>query len=315
MDRYVANRDAFGEALVELGKRNPRVVVFDADVCTSTKTSLFREAFPERFFQMGVAEQNMMCAAAGCATVGGLIPWVSTFAVFAAKRALDQVSISIAYPRINVKINGSYAGIPTGRAGATHQSVQDIANMRAMPNMTVIDPVDGIEVHEAVTACTEHEGPVYLRTTRHQSRIILDAETYRFQWGRAVQLREGRDITLIGTGVMSVLALDSALALESEGIHARVLHIHTIKPMDEEAVLKAAEETSRIITMENHSVIGGLGGAVCEVVTKQAPVPVRRIGFPDVFGESGDNEAVFRKMGLSTDNVVRTARELLSEGK
>jgi len=227
----MANREAFGRTLVELGKRNQNVVVFDADVCTSTRTCLFRDAFPERFFQMGVAEQNMISAAAGMSTVSGLIPWVSTFAVFASKRALDQVSISVAYPRRNVKINGSYGGIPTGKAGATHQAVQDIAIMRAMPNMTVIVPIDGVEVERAVYAATEYLGPVYLRTTRHETPVVLNPETYRFQWGKAVMLREGKDVTLIGTGVKSVLALDAAGVLEKKGIDARVLHIHTIKPI------------------------------------------------------------------------------------
>ena len=307
----MANREAFGRTLVELGKRNQNVVVFDADVCTSTRTCLFRDAFPERFFQMGVAEQNMISAAAGMSTVSGLIPWVSTFAVFASKRALDQVSISVAYPRRNVKINGSYGGIPTGKAGATHQAVQDIAIMRAMPNMTVIVPIDGVEVERAVYAATEYLGPVYLRTTRHETPVVLNPETYRFQWGKAVMLREGKDVTLIGTGVKSVLALDAAGVLEKKGIDARVLHIHTIKPIDREAIIKAAEETCGIVTMENHSVIGGLGGAVSEVLTDERPVILKRIGIPDTFGESGDDDQIFRKIGLSVDNVVKTVKILL----
>jgi len=307
----MANREAFGRTLVELGKRNQNVVVFDADVCTSTRTCLFRDAFPERFFQMGVAEQNMISAAAGMSTVSGLIPWVSTFAVFASKRALDQVSISVAYPRRNVKINGSYGGIPTGKAGATHQAVQDIAIMRAMPNMTVIVPIDGVEVERAVYAATEYLGPVYLRTTRHETPVVLNRETYRFQWGKAVMLREGKDVTLIGTGVKSVLALDAAGVLEKKGIDARVLHIHTIKPIDREAIIKAAEETCGIVTMENHSVIGGLGGAVSEVLTDERPVILKRIGIPDTFGESGDDDQIFRKIGLSVDNVVKTVKILL----
>ena len=307
----MANREAFGRTLVELGKRNQNVVVFDADVCTSTRTCLFRDAFPERFFQMGVAEQNMISAAAGMSTVSGLIPWVSTFAVFASKRALDQVSISVAYPRRNVKINGSYGGIPTGKAGATHQAVQDIAIMRSMPNMTVIVPIDGVEVERAVYAATEYLGPVYLRTTRHETPVVLNRETYRFQWGKAVMLREGKDVTLIGTGVKSVLALDAAGVLEKKGIDARVLHIHTIKPIDREAIIKAAEETCGIVTMENHSVIGGLGGAVSEVLTDERPVILKRIGIPDTFGESGDDDQIFRKIGLSVDNVVKTVKILL----
>jgi transketolase len=311
MTKVMANREAFGRTLVELGRRNPKVVVLDADVCTSTRTCLFRDAFPERFFQMGVAEQNMVSAAAGMSTVGGLIPWVSTFAVFASKRALDQVSISVAYPRNNVKINGSYSGIPTGKAGATHQAVEDIAIMRAMPNMTVIVPVDGVEVEQAMYAATDYRGPVYLRTTRHETPVILNPETYRFEWGKSVLLREGEDVTLIGTGVKSVLALHAARELEKEGVNARVLHVHTVKPLDREAVIRAAEETRGLVTMENHSVIGGLGGAVAEVLADARPAPLKRIGIPDVFGESGDDDLIFAKMGLSVEGVVRTVRQLL----
>ena len=308
----MANREAFGQTLVKLGSRYPNLVVFDSDVCTSTRTCLFKDEFPDRFIQMGVAEQNMMSAAAGMSTVDNLIPWVSTFAVFASKRALDQVSISIAYPQNNVKINGSYGGIPTGKAGATHQSVHDIAIMRSMPNMTVIVPVDAVEVEQAMIAATEYQGPVYLRTTRHDSPVVLDPDTYTFEWGKSVLLRDGRDVTLIGTGVKSVLALDAAQALQEKGIDARVIHMHTIKPIDEAAIVQAAEETSGIVTMENHSVIGGLGGAVAEVLCERQPATLRRLGFPDVFGESGDIDKIFRKLGLSVENVVSTVLELLS---
>lgn len=306
-----ANREAFGETLVELGLKDPRIVVFDADVCTSTRTVLFRDAFPERFIQMGIAEQNMLSAAAGCSTVGGLIPWVSTFAVFASRRAIDQVSLSVAYPRLNVKINGSYAGIPTGKAGATHQAMEDVAIMRAIPNMTVIDPVDAVETRLAVIAATTYAGPVYVRTTRHETPIILDPARYRFSWGKACLLRGGRDVTLIGSGTMTVLAMEAAEALAVEGIDARVLHVHTVKPIDEAAILEAARSTGGIVTVENHSVIGGLGSAVCEVVCASCPTRVRRVGFPDVFGESGDDEAIYRKMGLSVENVVARARDVL----
>ena len=308
----MANREAFGRTLVKLGETYPNMVVLDSDVCTSTRTCLFKEKYPDRFIQMGVAEQNMICAAAGMSTVDNLIPWVSTFAVFTSKRALDQVSISVAYPRNNVKINGSYGGIPTGKAGATHQSVQDIAIMRSMPNMTVIVPVDAVEVEQAMIAAMKYQGPVYLRTTRHESSVVLDRDTYTFEWCKSVVLRDGRDVTLIGTGVKSVLALDAAEVLQEKGIDARVIHMHTIKPIDEDAIVKAAEETMGIVTMENHSVIGGLGGAVAEVLCERHPALLRRLGFPDVFGESGDIDKIFRKMGLSVDNVVSTVQELLS---
>ncbi len=313
MARLVANRTAFGEALVKLGSQNPRLLVFDADVCTSTMTVLFRDAFPNRFIQMGIAEQNMVCAAAGASTVAGFIPWVSTFAVFASKRACDQVSISVAYPRSNVKINGSYGGIPTGNAGATHQSVEDIAIMRAMPNMTVIVPMDAVEVEKAVFAATAYQGPVYLRTTRHETPVVLDPSSYTFQWGKGVVLQDGEAVTLVGTGVMSVLALQAGEVLRKQGIPARVLHMPTIKPLDEELILRAARETAGLITVENHSVIGGLGGAVAELLCEKHPTRLHRIGFPDVFGESGNDEQIFAKMGLSVDNVVRAARTMLKE--
>ena len=311
----IANREAFGQTLLKLGEIYKNMVVLDSDVCTSTRTCLFREKYPDRFIQMGVAEQNMISAAAGMSTVDDLIPWVSTFAVFASKRALDQVSISVAYPRNNVKINGSYGGIPTGKAGATHQSVHDIAIMRSMPHMTVIVPMDAVEVEQAMIAAMEYRGPVYLRTTRHESPVVLDPDTYTFKWGKAVVLREGRDVTLVGTGVKSVLALDSAKALQKKGIDARVLHLHTIKPIDEDAIVRAARETGGIVTMENHSVIGGLGGAVAEVLSEKQPALLRRIGFPDVFGESGDIDKIFHKMGLSVEHVVRTVQELLSHNR
>jgi transketolase len=311
MGALKANREAFGEALVELGRRDPRVVVFDADVCTSTRTVLFRDAFPDRFIQMGVAEQNMVSAAAGCSTISDLIPWVSTFGAFASRRALDQVYVSVAYPGLNVKINGSYAGIPTGRAGATHQAMEDLAIMRALPGMVVVDPLDAVETRCAVFAATEHVGPVYLRTTRHETRVILDPDRYRFTLGKAVLMRPGDDLAIIGSGIMTALALDAAEELSRRGIRARVLHIHTLKPIDEAAILSAARETGALLTVENHSVIGGLGSAVCETVCARAPVPVRRIGFPDVFGESGDDEAIHRKLGLSVENVVSQAMSLL----
>ncbi len=288
------------------------MVVLDADVSTSTKTSEFRKVFPARFFQIGIREQNMIGIAAGMATVG-LIPFASTFAVFATKRACDQVSISVAYPRLNVKINGSYGGIPTGKAGATHQSVQDIAIMRSMPNMTVIVPADGVETEKAVFASAEMEGPVYIRTVRCPVPVIFK-EDYHFRIGKAVVLREGDDITLISTGMMTPKAISAAEILSREGINARVIHMPTIKPIDKEAILESAEKTRAIITIENHSIIGGLGGAVAEVLTESCPTILKRIGIRDHFGESGDNEAIFSKYGMNTENIVETAKKLL-EGR
>ena len=301
-------RMAFGEALVELGERNPDVVVFDSDVCTSTQTSRFRQAYPDRFFQMGIAEQNMVGAAAGMSTLG-FVPWVSTFAVFLAKRAVDQVRVSVAYPKLNVKLNGSYGGIPTGKAGATHQSVEDIAVMRCMPNMVVIAPADGRETMQAVHAANEIDGPVYLRTVRCGVPVIFD-DKHTFEIGRSYTLHEGSALTIIATGMMTPKALEAARELDKEGVGVRMIHMPTIKPIDVEAIVKASDETHRIITVENHSQMGGLGGAVAEVLTEHAPCRLTRLGFPDVFGESGDNEAVFSKLGINTECIVAKAREL-----
>ncbi len=305
LGEMIEPRAAFGDTLLELGAANPAVIVFDADVATSTYTARFREAFPRRFIQAGIAEQNMVGMAAGASTLG-LIPWVSTFAVFLAKRAADQVRVSVAYAQCNVKLNGAYGGIPTGKAGATHQSVEDIAVMRCMPNMTVICPGDAVETRLAVLAATAHRGPVYLRTVRCHVPVIFDG-SHKFEIGRSYRLREGGDLTIISTGMMTPKALQAALDLEKEGIRARVIHMPTIKPLDVEAVVCASKETGRIITVENHSRLGGLGGAVAEVLTEHAPCYLRRIGFPDVFGESGDDEAVFKKLGVGTRAVVDAA--------
>lgn len=305
----IAPRVAFGEALVELGGRNSEVVVFDADVGASTQTAMFRDAYPDRFYQMGIAEQNMVGAAAGMSTLG-YIPWVSTFAVFLAKRASDQIRVSVAYPKLNVKLNGAYGGIPTGKAGATHQSVEDIAVMRCMPHMTVICPGDPLEAQQAVFAATEFQGPIYLRTVRCPVPVIFD-EKHKFEIGRSYVLHEGTDLTIISTGMMTPKALTAAIELEKEGINARMIHMPTIKPMEEEAIIKASRETGRIITMENHSRLGGLGGAVAEVLTEHAPCRLWRLGFPDVFGESGDNEAIFSKYGVNTECVIARAKEIV----
>ena len=305
----IAPRMAFGDALVELGQRNSEVVVFDSDVSTSTQTAKFAQAHPDRFFQMGIAEQNMVCAAAGVSTLG-FIPWVSTFAVFLAKRAVDQVRVSIAYPKLNVKLNGSYGGIPTGKAGATHQSVEDIAVMRCMPNMTVICPADPYETQQAVFAATEFLGPVYLRTVRCPVPVIFDS-SHDFQIGKSYQLCAGTDLTIISTGMMTPKALQAAKELDKEGIKARLIHMPTVKPLDTEAIVKASTETGRIITVENHSRLGGLGGAVAEVLTEHAPCKLHRLGFPDTFGESGDNEAIFSKFGINTECIIAEARQAI----
>ena len=307
--KMIAPREAYGEALVELGGKNPDVVVLDGDVANSSRTSLFRDTFPDRFYQVGIAEQNMFCIAAGMTTMG-FVPFACTFAVFASKRACDQVSISIAYPKLNVKISGAYGGIPTGRAGATHQAVQDVAIMRAMPNMTVISPADAYETKQAVFASAEFEGPVYLRTLRCECPVLFD-EGHDFQIGKGYILRQGKDVTIIANGIMTSKALTAADLLSKEGIEARVLHLPTIKPLDEEMIIAAATETGSVVTVEDHSVLGGMGGAVAELLSEKHPTPVLRIGIPDRFGESGDDEAIYSSYGMNVENIVERTKAFL----
>ena len=309
LGEMIAPRAAFGDALVELGKTNPEVVVFDSDVGESTQTSRFGKAYPERFYQMGIAEANMVCAAAGMSTLG-YTPWVSTFAVFLAKRSLDQIRVSIAYPKLNVKLNGAYGGIPTGKAGATHQAIEDIAVMRAMPHMTVLVASDAVETRQMVLDSVKHHGPLYLRTVRCPIPVIFGSD-YKFEIGRSYTLAKGDDITIISTGMMTPKALDAVKELDKQGIKARLIHMPTIKPIDAEAIVKASKETGRIITVENHSMIGGLGGAVAEILTEHAPCYLTRLGFPDIFGESGDNEAIFSKFGVNTENIIATVKKML----
>ncbi len=308
----IAPRAAFGDALVELGKTNEEVVVFDGDVGESTQTIRFGKAYPDRFYQMGIAEANMVGAAAGMSTLG-YIPWVSTFAVFLAKRAVDQIRISVAYADRNVKLNGAYGGIPTGNAGATHQSVQDISVMRAMPNMTVWVASDAVETRQMVLASGKHQGPLYMRTVRCPVPVVFGSD-YTFEPGRSYTLTEGGDVAIISTGMMTPKALDAARELDREGIKARVIHMPTIKPIDEEVIVKASRDIGKIITVENHSRIGGLGGAVSEVLTDQAPCYLTRLGFPDIFGESGDDEKIFSKMGVNTENIVAKAKAMKKGG-
>lgn len=312
LGEMIAPRNAFGDALVELGGISEKTVVFDSDVGRSTQSWRFGEKYPDRFFQMGIAEANMVCAAAGMTTTG-YKPWVSTFAVFLAKRAIDQIRVSIAYPKLNVKLNGAYGGIPTGKAGATHQSVEDIAVMRAMPNMVVIATADAVETRQVVLELDKYDGPVYLRTVRCPVPVILGSD-YKFQIGQSYTLKQGSDVTIIATGMMTSKALIAAEQLDKDGVNARVIHMPTIKPIDEEAIVKASKETGRIITVENHSRIAGLGGAVSEVLTDQAPCFLKRLGFPDIFGESGDDEEIFSKYGVNTENIVSAAKQMIQKG-
>lgn len=303
-------RDVFGKMLVTLGQDNPSIFVLDADLNTSTKTDYFAEAFPKRFVQCGIAEQNMMGIAAGLATVG-IIPFPTTFAVFATKRACDQVSISIAYPKLNVKIPGCYPGLPTGKAGATHQSVQDLAIMRAMPHMRVIDPGDNEELRQVMRAAVDYHGPVYFRVTRVAVPEISWPEGYRFQWGKAITLREGNDVALLGTGFMTSYCLEAAALLAKEGIEAQVDHHPCLKPIDQEAIAAAARKTGAIVSAENHSIIGGLGGAVAETLAESYPVPMLRIGVKDQFVETGEVPDLFAEYETRPEDIVRAAKKVL----
>ena len=311
-NKLIATRTAFGEALVELAKERNDIVVLDADVASSTKTSIFKEAFPDRFFEMGIAEQNMMGVAAGMATTQKIIPFAVTFAVFATKRACDQVSISIAYPKLNVKIVGSYGGIPTGKAGATHQAFEDIAIMRAIPNMTIIVPADAVEMKHAVRACVEYNGPVYLRCVRCETPVIFD-ENYKFEWNKGVTLRDGEDVTIVSTGIMTPEALFATNTLIDQGVDVRLIHLHTIKPIDMGILIKAAQETNCILTVENHSIVGGLGGAVSEALSENYPTLIKRIGIKDTFGESGSLNDLFCKYGLTAENIVKEVKEIIKK--
>lgn len=304
-------KDAYGKALVELGKEMTNVVVLDADLSCSTKTSAFCKVFPDRFVNCGVAEQDMIGTAAGLA-VSGKIAFASTFAVFGAGRAWDQVRVSIAYPRSNVKIVVTHGGITVGEDGPTHQALEDIAIMRALPNMIVIVPSDSIETFEAVKASAKYYGPVYMRLGRPAVPVISDIAGRKFEIGKSVLFREGKDIAIIACGIMVSAALDAADELAKEGISARVINMHTIKPMDKDAVIKAAKETGAIVTAEEHSVIGGLGSAVSEITSEEYPVPVVKVGVEDTFAESGKPADLLEKYGLTSKDIVSAAKRALS---
>ncbi|HNZ01394.1 MAG TPA: transketolase C-terminal domain-containing protein [Anaerolineaceae bacterium] len=311
MAQELSQRVVFGETLVELASQDSRVVCLDGDLATSTRTDMLFKAHPDRFFMMGIAEQNMFGVAAGMASVG-LIPFVSTFACFTAKRALDQIRIVIAQPGLNVKFIGAYSGILTGKTGKTHQSVEDLTVFRAMPNVVSIAPIDGVEVRQAMHAMVEYDGPVYLRLTRDPMPVIM-GDSYQFQIGKAVTLWEGKDITLIGTGEQTQRCLDAANLLAADGISAFVLHVPTLKPLDVEAIVNAAAATGLVVTAEDHSILGGLGGAVAEVLGEEYPVPMKRIGLRDTFGESASNAPLLEKYGLTARHVAAAAKTLLEK--
>ncbi|MFH1568031.1 MAG: transketolase C-terminal domain-containing protein [Gemmatimonadota bacterium] len=307
-----AQRDAFAQTLIELIDRDERVYVLDGDLANSTRADRVALERPGRFLEMGIAEQNMMGVAAGMAACG-LVPWLSSFACFLVNRDLDQVRVAVAQPRLNVKIAGAYSGLLTGKTGKTHQEVADLAVMRAMPNMTVLAPADAVEVRGAMLAANDWPGPVYLRLTRDPHPIVCDPAR-PFEIGPARRLREGSDVTIVATGEQSVRALEAAGLLAARGISALVLHVPTIKPLDAAAVVAAAAATGRVLTAEDHSVIGGLGSAVCEALSEHCPTPVRRLGIQDCFGESAGNQELLRKYGLAPEFVAEAAAALV-EGR
>ncbi|OUQ63333.1 transketolase [Eubacterium sp. An11] len=308
--KKIATRESYGNALVELGKVNDQVVVLDADLAGATKTGTFKKAFPERFFDCGIAECNMAGIAAGLATTG-MIPFMSSFAMFAAGRAYEQIRNSIGYPHLNVKIGATHAGISVGEDGATHQCNEDIALMRTIPGMVVISPSDDVEARAAVKAAAEYVGPVYLRFGRLAAPVINDNPDYKFEIGKGIVLREGTDITLIATGLMVGYTLEAAEMLAKDGISAKVINIHTIKPLDTDLVVSAAKETGKVVTVEEHSVIGGLGGAVCEALSEQCPVPVKRIGVNDEYGQSGPAVELLHHYKLDAEGIYGQIKEFL----
>lgn len=305
--KKLATREGYGAALKILGAAHEDIVVMDADLAAATKTGVFKKEFPERFFNAGIAEGNMMGVAAGLAATGKTV-FASSFAMFAVGRAFEQIRNSIAYPNLNVKIAATHGGLSVGEDGATHQCNEDFALMRSLPNMTIICPADAVEAEAAVKAAYEHEGPVYLRFGRLAIPVFND-ESYEFTWGKSITLREGTDATIIANGLMVYEALQAADALKEEGINVRVINMHTIKPLDTEAILKAAEETPFILTAEEHSIIGGLGEAVCSYLSEAKPTKVIRLGVNDEFGQSGPAAEVLKLYGLSAENIVKKIKE------
>lgn len=300
--KKIATRESYGNALKELGAEYPNLLVLDADLAAATKTNIFQKAYPERHIDCGIAECNMVGIAAGLAATGK-IPFVSSFAMFVAGRAYEQVRNSVGYPHLNVKIGATHAGISVGEDGATHQCNEDIALMRAIPGMVVINPADDVEAKAAVRAALEYNGPVYLRFGRLAVPVINDTPDYKFELGKGVVLREGKDVTIIATGLCVCEALEAAEKLAVDGIEAKVINIHTIKPLDEELVVAAAKETGKVVTVEEHSIVGGLGSAVCDCLSEKAPTKVLKIGVNDVFGESGPALELVKKHGLDADSI------------
>lgn len=305
----IATRDAYGKALVEVGAKNPNVLVLDADLSKSTKTVDFAKTYPERFFDMGISEANMIGTAAGLATTGK-IPFVSTFALFGTLRVGDQVRNSICYPNLNVKIAVTHSGLTLGEDGASHQAVEDIAMMRAIPNMAVIVPADAEETRQVIHAAVEHHGPMYIRLGRPAVPVVFD-ENYKFEIGKGTVVHQGNDVTVIAMGVMLSPAIEAAKELANERISVRVINMSSIKPIDKDIIIKAAKETKGIVTAEEHNILGGLGSAVAEVVSEYAPTTVKRVGVEDTFGESGTPDELLVKYGLTKEHIIQKAKELL----
>lgn len=310
MSTKIATREAYGKALAELANTNENIVVLDADLSKSTKTADFKAVCPERFFNMGIAEGNMMTVAAGLSTCGK-IPFVSTFAMFAAGRAFEQIRNSICYPKLNVKVCATHAGITVGEDGASHQTVEDLSLMRSIPNMVVISPADAVETKAAIEAVAKYDGPCYVRLGRAAVNVINDENTYKFEIGKGIVLNEGNDVTIVATGIMVDVALEAKEMLAKEGINARVINIHTLKPIDSDLLVKAAKETGAIVTVEEHSVIGGLGSAVSEVLAETYPVPVVKVGVNDTFGQSGKPNELLEYYGLTAKNVVEKVKRAI----
>ena len=306
--KKIATRESYGNAPVELGAEHDNLIVLDADLAAATKTGVFKKAYPDRHIDCGIAECNMMGIAAGLSTTG-IVPFASTFAMFAAGRAFEQVRNSIGYPHLNVKIGATHAGISVGEDGATHQCNEDIALMRTIPGMVILNPADDVEAKACVKAAYEYNGPVYLRFGRLAVPVINDRPDYKFELGKGVVLREGKDVTIVATGLCVSSALEAAEKLAADGIDAKIINIHTIKPLDEELIVAAAKETGKVVTVEEHSVIGGLGSAVCDALAEKCPVPVKKIGVQDVFGESGPAVALLAKYKLDGEGVYEQVKE------
>ena len=314
MAEKIATRESYGNGLVELGAKYPEIVVLDADLAESTKTVYFKKAYPDRFFDCGIAEQNMVAVAAGLATCGK-IPFCSSFAMFASGRAFDQVRNGVAYPKLNVKICATHAGITVGEDGATHQCLEDMGIMRTIPNMVVLNPGDDVEAKAALRAAAEHKGPVYMRFGRAPVPVLFDAATFQFEIGKGQILAEGSDVTIVATGIMLEAALAARELLANEGVSAEVIDICTIKPIDRELLLASAAKTGAVVTAEEHNIIGGLGSAVAEVLCEGLPVPMRRVGVEDQFGRSGKVPALLEFYGLTAENIVCKAKEAVAMKK